>query len=88
MTYRDGLVELPLRTLVKLKVKGGEKEVDPEVGVDSLLQELELEDTPEKEEEEEGEEEEEEEELRELRSILFANVAACLLKLVRNNSLF
>ena len=80
VTYRDALVELPVRTQVGIKRNDQPVErLDEEVeklaeGVDALEVGKEVE-----EEEEEGESQE----LRELRSMLLANCAACLLKLVR-----
>ena len=79
VTYRDALVELPVRTQVGIKKNDQPVErLDEEVeklaeGVDALEVGKEV------EEEEEGESQE----LRELRSMLLANCAACLLKLVR-----
>lgn len=95
-TYRDGLVELPMRTRVRLIQKESGKGKH-KVGEGDLLDELtgrvgEMSVKPDNDDEEDEEEvkkegiEEEQEgesaELTELRSILFANVAACLIKLV------
>jgi len=89
-TYREGLVELPVRTRPAVAASAKEKEVeDVEVKEDEpkeekvlqKLEELNLESS--KQETQEAESEEAEmKELNELRSILFANVAACCIKLV------
>ncbi|GAA5866677.1 hypothetical protein JCM8547_002720 [Rhodosporidiobolus lusitaniae] len=75
-TYKEGLAELPVRTST-LSLKGKEKAVD-------------VEEDPEKKEgeketasEETEQEKKENDEVSELRAILSANVAACLLKLNR-----
>lgn len=82
VTYREGLVELPLRSRNQRKVDGGQQKEEEETirsGVDQMLAGLDLEEGGSNEK---MKEDEEKEELKELRSILFANVAACLLKLV------
>lgn len=82
-TYKDALVELPVRTTVS--VKGKEKAVEQEMEVG--LSELSV-DEVEEVQTGQGREQGEEEEVTELRSVLFANVAACLLKLVSPASWF
>lgn len=73
-TYREGLGELPVRTTpLALSGKGKEKAV----AEDAVKEEVK------EEEKEEDEEEKDMVELSELRSVLSANVGACLLKLVR-----
>ncbi|GJN89557.1 hypothetical protein Rhopal_002544-T1 [Rhodotorula paludigena] len=73
-TYREGLNELPIRK--RSSAKGKEKalpaDAEPEKSEGNAAQEGDL------------DEEAESEELSELRAILSANVAACLLKLVRS----
>ncbi|KAK4699503.1 hypothetical protein P7C70_g6756, partial [Phenoliferia sp. Uapishka_3] len=85
-SYKEGLVELPVRTkLGKGKGKGraieGEAEEDK---ISEVLSAVKL-DGENSDGAEGGKEvenvDEEEEELRELRAVLFANVAACLIKL-------
>lgn len=101
-TYRDALVELPVRTLAKANGKGkeratgalaegGEEEEATEDGVAAgeLVEGMSAVSLSEKVPSAESvsqEGEEESQELRELRAVLFANVAACLLKLVRFSS--
>ncbi|KAL8290073.1 hypothetical protein RQP46_003012 [Phenoliferia psychrophenolica] len=85
-SYREGLVELPVRTAVSV-VKGKGK-ADEEDELVTAVEEVSLEEKKGEEKEEEGEapeevKEGEEVELRELRAVLFANVAACLIKLER-----
>lgn len=82
--YRDGLVELPVRTkvaVIKDEGKGKEKATGEEEGDEKIDKEESVKAVPEVKDES-GSDDVEEEEMRELRSILFANVAACLLKLV------
>ncbi|GAA6007476.1 hypothetical protein JCM10207_006355 [Rhodosporidiobolus poonsookiae] len=75
-TYKEGLAELPVRTAPGHSLKGKEKAADQDAPADE---------PEEGKTEAKGEEDEEKEteELRELRAILSANVAACLLKLER-----
>lgn len=68
-------------TPTSLSLKGKEKAVDGEDEVEK--QAAEKEEEPKEQTEEEVEQEKENAELSELRAILSANVAACLLKLVR-----
>ncbi|ORY78844.1 hypothetical protein BCR35DRAFT_304839 [Leucosporidium creatinivorum] len=90
-TYRDGLVELPVRTQpgggasAKGKAVEGAEVKDEEPKEENVLQELDALklDASEKEVQETESEEAEMKELNELRSILFANVAACYIKLER-----
>lgn len=89
-TYRDGLVELPVRTqpggaaLDKGKAVEGAEVKEEEPKEEKLFEELEkLNLEPSKKEAQEADSEETEmKELTELRSILFANVAACCIKMV------
>lgn len=84
VTYRDALVELPVRT--QIAIKGKEKAAEglaEEVEVEKLVEGVEALEVG-KVEEAGTEDEGESQELRELRSMLFANCAACLLKLVRS----
>lgn len=74
-TYREGLRELPVRRRTA-SVKGKEKALPSQVGTDG-------EDGASYAKAGEVDEEAELEELSELRAILSANIAACLLKLVR-----
>ncbi|GAA5906477.1 hypothetical protein JCM6882_004446 [Rhodosporidiobolus microsporus] len=73
-TYKEGLAELPVRTTPH-SAKGKEKALPQEEGTSS--------DGVADEEEEQDEQEKDMAELSELRSMLSANVAACLLKLER-----
>nr|CRX78975.1 hypothetical protein ls5930a1_00056 [Leucosporidium scottii] len=70
-TYREGLVELPVRTRPAVAASAKGKEVE----------DVEVKEDEPKEEKEAESEEAEMKELNELRSILFANVAACCIKL-------
>lgn len=79
MSYREGLVELPVRTALK----GKDRAVQGPDELVGAVEALAVEDTS------AGELPDalaagEEDELRELRAVLFANVAACLIKLVRS----
>ncbi|SCV70959.1 BQ2448_3721 [Microbotryum intermedium] len=82
--YREGLVELPVRTKPGVKiVKGKQKEEkDDSKLTESILDGVdELKSEEEQPNDAEQEADPEEVELVELRSVLFANVAACCLKL-------
>lgn len=89
-TYREGLVELPVRTepggtgSAKGKAVEGAEVKEGETKDEKVLEELEaLNLEPSQKEAQEAESEEAEmKELNELRSILFANVAACCIKMV------
>lgn len=84
-TYKEGLAELPVRTLPPaLNLKGKEKATDEDETTEQPSEQAAAEAAePREKTEDEIEQEKENAELSELRAILSANVAACLLKLVR-----
>ncbi|SCZ98515.1 BZ3500_MvSof-1268-A1-R1_Chr7-1g09185 [Microbotryum saponariae] len=88
--YREGLVELPVRTKPGVKIVKGKQKEEQKQGEEQSnsaenildgVDKLNLEEEPVTEAEQESDPEEVE--LVELRSVLFANVAACCLKMER-----